>query len=63
MLVAGADFAGDLGALGRIAADGLSGRGGGSGRIFQGKAERIDRSEAAREALRAACERAADGTP
>ncbi|MCU0231506.1 MAG: alanyl-tRNA editing protein, partial [Acidobacteria bacterium] len=48
VLVAGADFGGDLAALGRIAAEGLSGRGGGSGRIFQGKAERIDRLEATR---------------
>jgi Ser-tRNA(Ala) deacylase AlaX len=51
VLVAGADFAGDLAALGRIVAEGLSGRGGGSGRIFQGKAERIDARDAARSAL------------
>jgi Ser-tRNA(Ala) deacylase AlaX len=63
VLVAGADFSGDLAALGRIAAEAMSGRGGGSGRIYQGKAERIDRGEAAREALHEACEGAAGGTP
>ena len=59
VLVAGADFAGDLPALGRIAAEGLAGRGGGSGRIFQGKAERLD----GREAVRSALLRALGGAP
>jgi len=59
VLVAGADFAGDLAALGRIAAEGLAGRGGGSGHIFQGKAERID----ARDVVRLALLRARGGVP
>ncbi len=59
VLAAGADFAGDLPALGRLVAEGLAGRGGGSGRIFQGKAERIDR----RDAVRAALLRAPGGAP
>jgi len=59
VLVAGADFPGDLAALGRIVAEGLDGRGGGSGRIFQGKAERLD----ARDAVRSALLRAMGGAP
>jgi len=59
VVAAGADFAGDLPALGRFVAEGLAGRGGGSGRIFQGKAERID----LRDAVRAALLRAPGGAP
>ena len=51
VLVASADFAGDLPTLGRIVAEGLIGRGGGAGRIFQGKAERLEARGAARSAL------------
>ena len=57
LLAAGADFAGNLPDLGKIAARILEGRGGGSGSLFQGKARRIDlrarTAPALREALRA----------
>ena len=55
LLAAGADFAGDLPELGRIAAEILDGRGGGSGSLFQGKARRIDLRTRAARALRAGC--------
>ena len=52
LLAAGANFAGNLPELGRIAAKILQGRGGGSGSLFQGKARRIDLHTRAARALR-----------
>jgi alanyl-tRNA synthetase len=51
LLAAGADFAGNLPELGRIAGKILQGRGGGSGSLFQGKARRINLRARAAQAL------------
>ena len=52
LLAAGADFAGNLPELGRIAGETLQGRGGGSGSLFQGKARKVDLHGRAAQALR-----------
>ena len=52
LLAAGADFAGDLPELGRIAGGILEGRGGGSGSLFQGKARKMNLHARAAQALR-----------
>jgi alanyl-tRNA synthetase len=54
VLCAGADVALDVGSLGREIAGILQGRGGGAGRLFQGKATRLSRRAEAAERLRAA---------
>ena len=51
VLAAGADFAGNLPELGRIAGKILQGRGGGGGSLFQGKARRINLRAGAAQAL------------
>ena len=52
LLAAGADFAGNLPELGRIAGEILKGRGGGSGSLFQGKARKMNLHGRAAQALR-----------
>jgi alanyl-tRNA synthetase len=52
VLSAGEDLAVDVAALGREVAGFLGGRGGGSGRVFQGKAASFDARERAVDALR-----------
>lgn len=47
LVVAGDEMPADVPAMGRAAAEGLGGRGGGSGRLFQGKAPDLDGREAA----------------
>lgn len=66
VLAAAAGFDGDLLALGRAAAAVLEGRGGGAGRIFQGKGSALGARETALERLRGMVlggEAGADGEP
>ncbi|MFB3819618.1 MAG: alanyl-tRNA editing protein [Candidatus Methylomirabilales bacterium] len=58
LLCAGPDAAVDLAALGREVAATLGGRGGGAGRMFQGKATALSQREAALARVRAAAGRA-----
>ena len=52
LLAAGADLAGNLTQLGRIAGEILEGRGGGSGSLYQGKARKTNRHGRAAQILR-----------
>ena len=52
LLAAGADLAGNLTQLGRIAGEVLEGRGGGSGSLYQGKARKTNRHGRAAQILR-----------